>query len=218
MNDRDATLPGPLGFFMVVSAPSGTGKTSICRQVLKACPNIRFSVSYTTRRPRPGEVEGRDYHFVAEKVFRQMQERGEFLEWAENFGNLYGTSGNEVQTFLNQGFDVMLDVEPRGAKALKDHLPGGVFVFILPPNLSELKLRLDRRGFENADVIARRFHSAMDDIREVFWYDYVLFNDKLSEAVRGLEAIYIAERQRTQRLHVRIRTFLEQQSRAEQID
>ncbi len=193
---------------MVVSAPSGTGKTSICRQVLKANPNIRFSVSYTTRRPRPGEVDGRDYHFVSEETFRRMAARGEFLEWAENYGNLYGTSGLEVEELLERGFDVMLDVEPRGARALKEAVQGGVFVFILPPTLAELRARLDRRGFEAPDVIERRFNKAVDEIREAFWYDYILFNDKLADAISGLNAIYMAERHRLQRSEARLRSFL----------
>lgn len=193
---------------MVVSAPSGTGKTSICRQVLKANPNIRFSVSYTTRRPRPGEVDGRDYHFVSEETFHRMEARGEFLEWAENYGNLYGTSGREAEELLERGFDVMLDVEPRGARALKEALHGGVFVFILPPTLAELRARLDRRGFEAPDVIERRFKKAVDEIREAFWYDYILFNDKLADAIHGLNAIYTAERHRLRRSEARLRSFL----------
>lgn len=212
MNDRSPVDWKQRGFFLVVSAPSGTGKTSICRQVLKANPNIRFSVSYTTRRPRPGEVDGRDYHFVSEETFRSMEARGEFLEWAENYGNLYGTSGLAVEGLLERGFDVMLDVEPRGAKALKEALREGVFVFILPPTLAELRARLDRRGFEASDVIERRFNKAVDEIREAFWYDYILFNDKLSDAIHGLNAIYDAERYRLHRLEARLRAFLDREN------
>ena len=197
--------------FLVVSAPSGAGKTSICRQVLKAYPNIRFSVSHTTRKPRPGEVDGRDYHFVTEELFKRMVDGGEFVEWAENFGNLYGTSGAEMESLLTQGYDVMLDVEPRGAKALKASCPGGVFVFVLPPTLDELKARLNKRGFESPDVINTRFNKAMDEIKEVFWYDYVLFNDKLDEAIDRLKAIYVAEKSRRERLNARLETFLKKE-------
>lgn len=199
------------GLFIVVSAPSGTGKTSICRQVLKSCPNIRFSVSYTTRSPRPGEVDGRDYHFISEELFRQKITRGAFAEWAENYGHLYGTSGEAMDGLLSQGVDVMLDVEPRGAKALKEKYPGGVFVFILPPTLEELRARLNRRGFESPDVIQTRFQKAMDEIREVFWYDYVIFNDKLPEAIDHLRAIYLAEKSRGGRLIARLQGFLEKE-------
>jgi guanylate kinase len=137
-----------------------------------------------------------------------MAARGEFLEWAENYGNLYGTSGLEVEELLERGFDVMLDVEPRGARALKEAVQGGVFVFILPPTLAELRARLDRRGFEAPDVIERRFNKAVDEIREAFWYDYILFNDKLADAISGLNAIYMAERHRLQRSEARLRSCL----------
>ncbi len=176
-------------------------------------PNIRFSVSFTTRSPRPGEVDGRDYHFISQESFRQRLARGEFVEWAENYGHLYGTSGEAMETLLNQGMDVMLDVEPRGAKALKEKYPGGVFVFILPPALEELRARLNKRGFENPDVISTRFNKAVDEIREVFWYDYVIFNDKLKEAIDQLRSIYIAEKSRRHRLNSRLQAFLDRENR-----
>ena len=195
--------------FLVVSAPSGTGKTSICRQVLKLCPDLRFSVSYTTRRPRPGELDGRDYHFIAADDFRQKIIRGEFAEWAENYGHYYGTSLETVRTSLDQGIDLILDLEPRGAKVLKEKYPGGVFVFILPPTLAELKARLNRRGFENQDVIEARFNKALDEIKEVFWYDYVIFNDKIKESVDQMRSIYVAEKSRRQRLQTKLQFFLD---------
>jgi guanylate kinase len=202
-------MPAEEGLFLVVSAPSGTGKTSICRQVLRLCPGLRFSVSYTTRPPRPGEVDGRDYHFISADDFRQKINRGEFAEWAENYGHFYGTAAETVKASLDQGVDLILDLEPRGAKALKDQYPGGIFVFILPPTLAELKARLNRRGFENPDVIEKRFNKAMDEIKEVFWYDYVIFNDKISEAIDQMRSIYVAEKSRRQRLCARLQIFLE---------
>lgn len=211
MNNLENSQTGGAGLFLVVSAPSGTGKTSICRQVLKSFPHIHFSVSYTTRKPRPSEVDGRDYHFISEELFRQKLAQGAFAEWAENYGHLYGTSGEVMDNLLAQGVDVMLDVEPRGAKALKAKYPGGVFVFILPPTLEELKVRLNRRGFESPEVIQRRFRKAMDEIQEVFWYDYVIFNDKLHEAIDHLRAIYLAEKSRRQRLNARLRGFMEKE-------
>jgi len=213
LSDPNETInPIDEGLFIVVSAPSGTGKTSICRQVLTQYPNIRFSVSYTTRQPRPGEVDGKDYHFISEEEFRQKLARDEFAEWAENYGHFYGTSAETMASLLRQGTDVMLDVEPRGAKALKEKFPGGVFVFILPPTLDELKVRLNRRGFESPEVINRRFGKAVDEIREVFWYDYVIFNDKLNIAVDELRSIYVTEKCRTKRLNLRLRTFLEKEN------
>ncbi|MDD5168579.1 MAG: guanylate kinase [Syntrophales bacterium] len=212
MSEQRADKLSPESFCIVVSAPSGTGKTSICRQVLKSCPNIRFSVSYTTRPPRPGEVDGRDYHFVSEDAFRQMLNRDDFVEWAENYGHLYGTSETAVKTLLKEGYDVMLDVEPRGARALKNACPGGVFVYILPPTLGELKARLDRRGFESSEVINMRFNKAVDEIREVFWYDYVIFNDKLNEAIDQLHSIYVAEKCRRDRMNERLQVFLKREN------
>jgi guanylate kinase len=213
LNDHKTAAPLEQGLFIVVSAPSGAGKTSICRQVLKIFPNIRFSVSFTTRSPRPGEVDGRDYHFISEESFKQRLARDEFVEWAENYGHLYGTSGETMEALLRQGIDVMLDIEPRGAKALKEKYSGGVFVFILPPTLDELRGRLNRRGFECPDIINARFNKALDEIREVFWYDYIIFNDKLNDAIGQLKAIYVAEKSRRQRMHNRLQAFLARENR-----
>ena len=134
------------GVLMIVSAPSGAGKTSISREIFRMYPDVRFSVSFTTRAPRPGEVNGRDYHFISEEAFRERIARGEFVEWVENYGQLYGTSKKTLDVFLEQGADLILDIEPRGAKAIREHYPRAVSVFILPPSLSELKLRLLKRG------------------------------------------------------------------------
>jgi guanylate kinase len=190
--------------FIVVSAPSGTGKTSILKELLKRCANIKFSVSCTTRPPRPGEVDGRDYHFISEQEFRGRIAAGEFAEWVENYGRLYGTSGKTMKAFLTQGFDLVLDVEPRGAKALKANYPGGIFVFILPPTLAALKERLGGRGCESEETMKRRLDGAVDEIREIAWYDYVVFNDRLEDAVDCLRSIYVAEKSRRGRLTKRI--------------
>lgn len=196
------------GLLLIVSAPSGTGKTTICRKVLKACPNLDFSVSYTTRKPRPGEKEGRDYHFISEEEFKARIAKGEFLEWVVNYDNYYGTSGVELEEKLKGGKDVMLDVEFRGARAIKEKYQEGVFVYILPPNLTELRNRLGKRGFEDPEVIEKRFSQALDEIASIFWYDYVIFNDKVEEAVETLKAIYVAEKSRRSRLEERIKEFL----------
>ena len=196
------------GLFIVVSAPSGTGKTSIVKALMKNFPNIMFSVSHTTRLPRPGEVDGRDYHFISEPEFRKCIAAGEFAEWVENYGRLYGTSVKTMKAFLEQGFDLMLDVEPRGAKALKTNYPGGIFVFILPPSLTELKERLGARGCESEEAMKRRLDKAVDEMREIVWYDYVIFNDRLEEAVDHLRAIYVAEKSRRERLTKRIEGFI----------
>jgi guanylate kinase len=195
------------GLFIVVSAPSGTGKTSILREVLKICPNVLFSVSYTTRPPRPGEEDGRDYYFVTEEAFRERIVKGEFAEWEEYSGYLYGTLAKTMMAFLEKGFDLMLDVEPRGAVTLKKNYPGGVFVFILPPSMDELKRRLYERGYDNEQMINERLDRVLDEICEVNWYDYVIFNDKIESAIDQLRSIYVAEKNRRERVSEKIRDF-----------
>lgn len=198
-------VKGTEGFYIVLSAPSGAGKTSIVREVVKKCPNMFFSVSYTTRPPRPGEKEGRDYCFVSEDDFRNRITRGEFAEWVENYGYLYGTHALTMRKCLEEGHDLILDIEPRGAKKLKENYPGGVFVFILPPSLDELKKRLSRRGFESEHMMAKRMGKALDELKEFVWYDYVILNDKLDVAVNTLTSIYVAEKCKRERVGDRIR-------------
>jgi len=196
------------GIFIAVSAPSGTGKTSICREVLKMLPDVRFSVSYTTRPLRLGERDGKDYNFISEKEFRRRIEEGEFTEWAENYGYLYGTSGKTMKGFLEKGYDLILDVDPRGAKELKKNYPGGIFVFVLPPSIDELRVRLRRRGVEKEEIIEGRLKKVMDEIKEIVWYDYVIINDSLGSAIDNLRSIYVAEKSRKERLAERIRDFM----------
>ncbi len=184
---------------MVVSAPSGTGKTSICRPLLRDFPSLRFSVSFTTRPPRRGETDGRDYHFVTPAAFREKIRAGEFVEWAENYGHLYGTSRGVIEEIRGRGEDILLDVEPRGARALKEIYPKGVFVFVLPPDLEELQRRLWKRGDGDEEVRRRRYQKARDEIREVFWYDYIVVNDRLEQAIERMRAIYLAEKCRRER-------------------
>jgi guanylate kinase len=204
----DGFVGNTLGLLMIISAPSGAGKTSISREILRMFPDIRFSVSSTTRPPRPGEVNGKDYHFLSEEAFRQQIARGEFVEWVENYGRLYGTSKKAMDAYLETGQDMILDIESRGAKAIRGHYPQGVFIFILPPSLSELKARLAKRG-EEAAVAQRRLRASLDEIRESLWYDYIIFNDKLNEAVDRFRAIYIAEKSRRDRFHDKIAAFFE---------
>lgn len=191
---------------MVVSAPSGTGKTSICREFLKMCPDIRFSVSSTTRPPRPGEKNGLDYFFISEAAFRERIERGVFAEWTQNYGHYYGTANEVMQNILGTGRDLLLDVEPKGAKVLKKNYPGGVFVFILPPSLEALKSRLNTRG-EIPEVMQKRLDKAMDEIKEIMWYDYIIINEDIRNAADCLGSIYLAEKSRRERMMEKIRPF-----------
>jgi guanylate kinase len=194
------------GLLVVVSAPSGAGKTSICRKLMEMFPEIRFSVSYTTRSPRPGEASGKDYNFVTADEFREMIDRGEFVEWVENYGDFYGTSRKTMDAFLEKGFNLLLDIEPRGAKEVKKQYPQGIFVFILPPSLSELKSRLAKRG-ENEEMMGRRLGVSLDEIREAMWYDYIIFNENLEDAVDRFRAVYIAELSRREHFTEKIESF-----------
>ena len=196
------------GLFIVVSAPSGAGKSSICKRLLEACPKLRFSVSFTSRPPRPSEVSGRDYHFVTREDFQARIGRNEFVEWVENFGHFYGTSGKAMEETLQGGDDLLLDIEPRGAKAVKRAFEDGVFVFIVPPSLSELRKRLETRGHETMSVIDRRFAQAKSELAEIGWYDYVIVNDDLGKAVEQLKAIYTAEQCKTNRLRDSLKQFM----------
>ena len=197
-----------------MSAPSGAGKSSICRRLLAACPEIEFSVSYTSRKPRPNEINGKDYHFISREDFQRRIDQGEFVEWVENYGNLYGTSGQSINDVLSTGKDLLLDIEPRGAKEIKAKFADGVFVFVLPPSLDELLNRLEKRGHESTEAIKTRFAQAESELKEVLWYDYAVFNEDLETAARQLIAIYRAEKSRTSRLQGKINCFFNDVNRA----
>ncbi len=188
------------GIIIVISAPSGAGKTSICREFLKDCPNIRYSVSFTTRPPRPGEVHGRDYFFVSPEEFRKRIEADDFAEWTEKFGYFYGTSRETMQFFLNEGGDILLDIDTVGAKNLKKTFSQAVFVFILPPSMKELKNRLLGRGSETKSDLKKRLGKAVDEIREAIWYDYTIINQDIRNAADQRRTVYVAEKLKKSRV------------------
>jgi guanylate kinase len=190
-------LPPRDGILFVISAPSGAGKTTLCKEIIDFFPSLRHSVSYTTRPRRAGETEGVDYHFVSRTVFDAMIEQGSFAEWAEVHGNRYGTAVATLERYRSEGHDVLLDIDCQGARQLKTTFGQGVFIFILPPSLDELQRRLTGRNTDAPDVIARRFANARDEIREALWYDYLVVNDDLPQALTELKAIVIAEGCRT---------------------
>ena len=194
---------------MAVTGPSGSGKTSVCKALLEMFPGLRFSVSLTTRPPRPAETDGKDYHFVSEDEFRDRVRRGDLIEWAENYGQLYGTSRETMEAALREGHDLLLDVDTRGARALKRAWPGGLFVFIVPPSIEVLEQRLRGRGSETEETIRRRFDNALAEIREIVWYDYVIVNDQLEAAIDRLRAIYVAETCRRERMMGKIKSFFD---------
>jgi len=197
------------GLFIVVSAPSGAGKSSLCQGLMKAFPEIKFSVSCTSRHPRPNEVDGKDYHFISREEFQNRIDQGEFIEWVENYGNLYGSSRKVIDELIRDGGDLLLDIEPRGAKKVKKEFKGGVYVFVLPPSRSELLKRLEKRGHETDEAIQKRFKQAESELKEISWYDYVIFNKDLKTAINQLISIYIAEKCKRSRLQNEIDKFNE---------
>jgi len=184
------------GILYIISAPSGAGKTTLCRELLDIFPELRHSVSFTTRKARAGEVEGKDYFFVDREKFLRMAENGEFAEWAEVHGNLYGTSLKTLEESREDGIDLILDIDCQGAAKLKESKVQGVNIFILPPSFGELKRRLEARNSDSKDVIDQRVTNAASEIPEAKWYDYIIVNDLFSKAVEELKSIIIAERQR----------------------
>jgi guanylate kinase len=185
---------------VVVSAPSGAGKTSLCEWVVKAVPGLAHSVSYTTRLPRPDEQDGRDYHFVDPATFQVMVERAEFAEWAVVHEHLYGTSRALLDRHFAAGQDVILDIDTRGAAILRQAHPDGVFVFIVPPSWTLLEERLRRRRSDAEAEIQRRLQRAREEVMHFAEYQYILVNDVFARAAEDLKAIILAERRRSSRV------------------
>jgi guanylate kinase len=175
--------PPSRGRLFVVSGPSGAGKGTIIRAALERRPDILFSISATTRGPRPGERDGVDYHFIPEARFRAMIEAGEFLEWAEVYGALYGTPRAPVEEALEQGRDVLLELDIQGAIAVKDAIPEALLVFVEPPSMEALADRLRARGTEDADALARRIEAAYEEVKTGRRYDHIIVNDQVEKAV-----------------------------------
>lgn len=189
---------------MIISAPSGAGKTTLCRKLRRRFPNMRESISYTTRLPRPGEVDGQDYNFVSRETFQTMVSEDAFAEWAEVHGNLYGTALKTLEDARKNGVDLLLDIDCQGALTLKERFEGGVYVFILPPSMKELRRRLESRCSDEQEVIERRIRRAATEIREARWYDYLIINDRIEDAFEELAAIVLAQSRRTFRMLGRV--------------
>lgn len=187
------------GLLLVVSGPSGAGKGTVCKALMKKQKDIHLSVSATTRKPRTGEVEGQSYYFLEEDIFKNMIDNNEFIEWACFCQNYYGTPKAKVEQYLNDGKDVILEIEVQGAMKVRSAYPEAVFLFVLPPSMSELKKRITQRGTESESVIQERLETAAWEFSHIAKYNYILLNDDVDLAVERFQAIIKAEKVRTER-------------------
>lgn len=197
MTGATASRPGQV---FIVSAPSGAGKTTLCRELSRQLPRLHYSVSCTTRTPRPGETHGHDYLFVTGQEFLRMRDEGAFLESATIHGSAYGTPREPMLTLLREGTDVILDIDVQGARRVKEAAREGVYIYLLPPSLDVLSQRLRMRRSDPPDEIARRLQAAREEMRHVHEYTHLVVNDDYAVALRQLEAIIVAERARVSRV------------------
>lgn len=193
---------------LILSSPSGAGKTTLCNRLRGEFPSLRFSVSHTTRKPRPTEVDGREYHFVDRPKFEQLVREGAFAEHAEVHGNLYGTSLQEIETARKTSEGVLFDIDFQGARQIKAHIPEAVGIFILPPSLAELERRLRGRATEDESTVVRRLEAAKREIAHYGLFDYVVVNDDIDHAYGRIRGIVLAERCRRARWAVRCESLL----------
>jgi guanylate kinase len=184
---------------LIVSSPSGAGKTTLCNRLRGEFPDLRFSVSHTTRKPRPTEVDGREYHFVDTPTFEEMIRHGSFAEWARVHDSLYGTSFKEIEIARARSRGVLFDIDYQGARAIKAAMPEAIGVFILPPSLAELERRLRGRGTEDETATQRRLTNAKGEIEHYGFFDYVIVNDEIQRAYERLRSVVYAERARRHR-------------------
>jgi guanylate kinase len=196
---------------LIISSPSGAGKTTLTHRLLQEFSEFRFSVSHTTRQPRANEVDGQDYHFVDEKAFRDIIDENGFAEWAEVHGNLYGTSVTEITLARAAGKSgVLFDVDYQGARQIKEKFPHAIGVFVLPPSMEELRRRLDGRGSDDAESRQRRFDKAREEIGHYPFFDYMIVNDELQRALTELRGIVLAEGCKQWRVAAKAESLLQQ--------
>jgi guanylate kinase len=209
---RSSTTPmpsGPVrssterrGILFIISAPSGTGKTTLCKQLVANIPGLWHSVSYTTRTPRPGEEHGREYYFTDDTTFQAMIDRHEFVEWARVYGHLYGTPRRMVADKIEQGIDVLLEIDVQGALQVKKKFDDAVSIFILPPSMTVLRQRLLTRASDSSEEIQRRLQKVKEEVWSYREYAYIVRNDDLTRSLQDLESIFLGERLKTKRLNM----------------
>ncbi len=185
------------GILFVVSAPSGAGKTTLCKAITGSLENLTHSISYTTRQPRPAEADGRDYYFITQKRFEEMIQAGDFAEHARVHSHFYGTSKRVLQDMVREGIDVILDIDTQGARQIKSSTAKAIFIFIMPPSMEILEERLRNRKSDHEDEIRRRMRRAADEIRDYSMYDYIIINRDFERALSELRSVVVAERCRT---------------------
>ena len=190
------------GVLFVVSAPSGAGKTTLCKELAARVSSLKHSISYTTRAPRPGELDGREYFFVDARYFQSLIERNEFAEWAQVYGQRYGTPRTPLVEMMDKGIDVLLEIDVQGARQIKKAFEDAVYVYILPPSIDALRLRLEQRGGDSPEEIQRRLQKVREEMWSYREYDYIVKNDDMTKAIKELEAIVLSERIKTKRVDV----------------
>lgn len=185
------------GTLFIISAPSGAGKSTLCNELVRRVPHLRQSVSFTTRLPRKGEINDREYTFISEQEFRRMTGENDFVEWAVVHDNYYGTSRKRLEALMDAGSDVLLDIDIQGATRIRDSYSEGAYIFILPPSMKVLRERLEKRGSNTREDMERRLMRAVEEIRAYDMFDYVIVNDEVKDAVERLECVITAERLKT---------------------
>jgi guanylate kinase len=196
------------GQIYVISGPSGSGKSTLIELLIKRIPGIGYSISHTSRKPRDNEVNTVDYHFVNRKTFISMIDDGEFVEWAEIYGDLYGTSTSSLRGQMNQGLDVVMDLDSQGADNIKKHYKDSILIYILPPSLKILEKRLKNRAMDNENVIKTRIKRADAELQNSVWYDYIIINDDLDEALERVKSIVISNRCRNSHMYPQLKEML----------
>lgn len=196
---QNSSFPKKEGIVLILSGPSGTGKTTLCQKLMKNLPELSFSISHTTRSPRENEIDGKDYHFISEKEFHAMRERGDFLEWANYNNNYYGTAFESIMKSRANGQDILLELDTQGAETLRKLKYPGIFIFLLPPSLEDLKFRLNFRATESKEIIKQRLEAAIREIKVSLAYDYILISHEVEKSVINIAAIFRAEKLKASR-------------------